>query len=101
LLVSEPGRQHYERDGGQELQVNEVLAGAAWMYVAMLYGYGLEREGGEVARVLRNMLYGGTGLQFRTPAAWNRDGQYRAPLNMRPLAVWLLAIRGPSAPELP
>lgn len=93
LLVSEPNRLHYEQDGGQELQVNEVLVGAAWMYVAMAYHYGLKSEADHVASVLRGMIYDGTGLQFRTPAAWNKDGQYRAPLNMRPLAVWLLAIK--------
>lgn len=95
LLVSEPDKQRYEKDGGHELQVNEVLVGTAWMYVAMLRHYGLRAEADEVAAVMRDMLYGGNGLQFRSPAAWNAGGEYRAPLNMRPLAVWLLALAGP------
>lgn len=90
LLVAEPGRQKYDRDGGEELQVNEVLVGSAWIFTAMLYEYGLKEEGDFLAKNLRDMIYGNTGLQFRTPAAWDNRGYYRAPLNMRPLAIWLL-----------
>jgi len=90
LLVAEPGRQQYEQDGGEELQVNEVIVGSAWIFTAMLYEYGLKKEADFLAENLRNMIYQGTGLQFRTPAAWDNKGRYRAPLNMRPLAIWLL-----------
>lgn len=90
LLVAEPGRQQYDQDGGEELQVNEVLVGSAWTFTAMLYEYGLQKEADFLAENLRNMIYQGTGLQFRTPAAWDNKGQYRAPMNMRPLAIWLL-----------
>ncbi|MBN2874181.1 MAG: hypothetical protein JXM71_03725, partial [Spirochaetales bacterium] len=88
LLVAEPGRTRYGQDGGEELQVNEVLVGSAWAFVAMLREYGMRAEATELAAVLAKMLYGGTGLQFRSPAAWNADGGFRAALNMRPLAVW-------------
>jgi non-lysosomal glucosylceramidase len=90
LLVAEPGRLQYDQDGGEELQVNEVLVGSAWTFTAMLYEYGLDKEGEFLANNLRNMIYQGTGLQFRTPAAWDNKGQYRAPMNMRPLAIWML-----------
>ncbi|MFZ5946282.1 MAG: GH116 family glycosyl hydrolase [Bacillota bacterium] len=90
LLVAEPGRQHYDRDGGEELQVNEVLVGSAWIFTAMLYEYGLTDQAHYLAENLRNMIYKGSGLQFRTPAAWDNHGNYRAPLNMRPLSIWLL-----------
>jgi uncharacterized protein (DUF608 family) len=90
LLVAEEGRQRYDQDGGEELQVNEVLVGSAWMFVAMLAGYGMAEEACQLAETLGNTIYGGTGLQFRTPAAWDGQGRFRAALNMRPLAVWML-----------
>jgi uncharacterized protein (DUF608 family) len=90
LLVAEEGRQRYDQDGGEELQVNEVLVGSAWMFAAMLAGYGMVEEAGQLADTLGNTIYGGTGLQFRTPAAWDETGRFRAALNMRPLAIWML-----------
>ena len=91
LLIAEEKLREYERDGGQELQVNEVLIGSAWLYTAMLARYGLAGQAGEVAGALTGVLYGATGLQFRSPAAVNASGKFRAPLNMRPLAAWWLA----------
>ena len=77
-------------DGGEELQINEVLVGASWAFCAMLYEYGLKDEAGQVANALATTLHVTSGLHFRTPAAWDETGQFRAPLNMRPMAVWLL-----------
>jgi non-lysosomal glucosylceramidase len=90
LLIGERGLRAYGRDGGEELQVNEVLLGSGWLLAAMLRHYGLADEADDVASSLRDVLYGGTGLQFRTPAAIDRHGRFRAPLNMRPLAAWWL-----------
>ncbi|TVR70951.1 MAG: hypothetical protein EA427_05115 [Spirochaetaceae bacterium] len=90
LLVAAPGSTRFTGDGGDELQVNEVLPGSAWMTVAMMYHYGLPREASEIAEALTNVIYTEGGLQFRTPAAWNSEGQFRAPMNMRPLSVWLV-----------
>jgi uncharacterized protein (DUF608 family) len=90
LLVAEPGIHRYERDGGDEMQVNEVLTGSAWVLAACLLAFGLPGEGTELAVVLRDFIYSGSGLQFRTPAAWDSRGRYRAPMNMRSLSVWLL-----------
>ncbi len=91
LLIAEQNVRHHERDGGEELQVNEVIVGSGWMFTAMLMHYGLPDEAREVAGALREALYGHTGLQFRTPAAIDGYGAFRAPLNMRPLAIWWLA----------
>lgn len=92
LLIGERGVSRYSQDGGEELQVNEVLLGSGWMFAAMLRHYGLHEAADDVAGRLREVLYGGTGLQFRTPAAVDRDGHFRAPLNLRPLAAWWLAV---------
>lgn len=97
LLIAERERHRYDRDGGEELQVNEVLLGSGWMFAAMLRHYGLDTEADEVGGALREVLYGGSGLQFRTPAAVDADGRFRAPFNLRPLAAWWLV----AAPEAP
>jgi non-lysosomal glucosylceramidase len=90
LLIGERELRTYSRDGGEELQVNEVLVGSGWLFAAMLRHYGLGTEADDVAGALRDVLHGGTGLQFRTPAAIDRHGRFRAPLNMRPLSAWWL-----------
>lgn len=94
LLVAAPGRTRFSGDGGDELQVNEVLLGSAWSIVAMMEYYGLDHEAREIASVLVERIYGtnqhGRGLQFRTPAAIDGSLRFRAPLNMRPLSIWLL-----------
>ena len=94
LLVAAPGKTRFAGDGGDELQVNEVLLGSAWACVAMMEYYGLEQEAQEIAGVLMKQTYApdqnGQGLQFRTPAAIDGEGRFRAPMNMRPLSIWLL-----------
>lgn len=92
LLVAEEGVERHEGDGGDELQVNEVILGSGWLVAAMLMHYDLAHEARDVAGSLRDVLYDGTGLQFRTPAAVDASGRFRAPLNMRPLAAWWLAV---------
>ncbi|MDA3823934.1 MAG: GH116 family glycosyl hydrolase, partial [Bacteroidales bacterium] len=90
LLIAEKERPSFEGDGGDNLQVNEVLIGSAWLYVSMLDYYDMHEESEEVARALNTLLYEDSGLQFRTPAAVNGEREFRAPMNMRPLSVWLL-----------
>ncbi|MFW5795799.1 MAG: GH116 family glycosyl hydrolase [Alkalispirochaeta sp.] len=99
LLVAAPGTTRYQGDGGDELQVNEVLVGSAWMTVAILEHVGLTEEAQGIAGTLEAAIYGaeepsgprsGRGLQFRTPAAIDGRYNFRAPMNMRPLAVWFL-----------
>lgn len=94
LLVAAPGKTRFLGDGGDELQVNEVLLGSAWACVAMMEYFGLEQEAQEIAAVLVKQTYApernGLGLQYRTPAAIDGEGRFRAPMNMRPLSIWLL-----------
>jgi non-lysosomal glucosylceramidase len=97
LLVAEPGRTSYGRDGGEELQVNEVIVGSAWIFVNCLREWGLAEEAATVAASLDSHARR-TGLQFRTPAAWTAGGLFRAPINMRPLAIWGLMMKAAPAP---
>lgn len=89
LLVAEPSVQKYEKDGGDEMQVNEVLVGSSWVLAACLMEFGLEEESRKLAAAMRDSMKR-YALYYRTPEAWTGDGQFRAPMNMRPLAVWML-----------
>jgi non-lysosomal glucosylceramidase len=93
LLVAEPGRTRYGRDGGEELQVNEVIVGSAWIFVTCLRQWGLIDEAAVVAGSLDNHARR-TGLQFRTPAAWtdaglfSRSDQHAAARHLEPDDRW-------------
>lgn len=100
LLVAEPGIHRYGKDGGEELQVNEVLVGSAWVFVAMLAEYGLHDKARTLADRMVTFQYDRSGLQFRTPAAWDGDARFRAPLNMRPLSIaWLQHVGAAQRPS--
>jgi len=86
-LVGRPAGQTAE----EGMQIGEVLVGSAWVCTAMMRTYGLHAEAGEMANTLHRLLHVESGLQFMTPAAWNSRREYRAPLNMRPLAIWFLS----------
>ena len=90
LLVAEKAKTSFDGDGGDELQVNEVLIGSAWLFVAMLDFFDMNIESDKVATSLKKLMYEDSGLQFRTPAAINGKHEFRAPMNMRPLSIWLL-----------
>lgn len=91
LLVSDGSGRRFLPDGGEELQINEVLVGSAWLFTAMLFQYGLKEEAFSVSETLARVLYQESGLQFRTPAAWDGEGNFRAPLNMRPLSSGIIS----------
>ncbi len=90
LLVNDGGSERFSPDGGEELQVNEVIVGSAWLYAGILDHFGLSEQALCLTEVLREVQYERSGLQFRTPAAWSAEGLFRAPLNLRPLSMWFL-----------
>lgn len=101
LLVAALDKRNLQADGAEELQAAEVIVGSAWAAAAMMDHWGLKKEASEVRESLAHQIYKKAGLQFRTPAAWDAH-QFRAPLNMRPLAGWLSLIPPlPGDPSLP
>jgi len=70
------------------VQIGEVLVGSARSTAALMRRYGLDAEADGIDDALNHTLYEVSGLQFRTPAAWNAEGNFRAPNNLRPLASW-------------
>ena len=54
-----------------------------------MIGRGLVAEGWETAHGAASVVYE-RGLWFRTPEAYDRDGNFRASVYLRPLAIWAI-----------
>jgi non-lysosomal glucosylceramidase len=70
-------------------QSAEVWIGTTYALAALMIGRGLVDEGWETARGAAAVTYE-RGLWFRTPEAYDGNGNFRAPLYMRPLAIWAI-----------
>jgi non-lysosomal glucosylceramidase len=70
-------------------QSSEVWVGTTYALAAFMLGRGLTQAGWETARGAAAVTYE-RGLWFRTPEAYDRHGNYRASLYLRPLAIWAI-----------
>ncbi len=70
-------------------QSAEVWVGTTYALAALMLGRGLTDQGWETAAGAAKITYE-RGLWFRTPEAYDRDGNYRASLYLRPLAIWAI-----------
>jgi non-lysosomal glucosylceramidase len=70
-------------------QSQEVWVGTAYALAGFMIGRGLVEEGWETARGVAAVTYE-RGLWFRTPEAYDEDGNFRASLYLRPLAIWAI-----------
>jgi non-lysosomal glucosylceramidase len=70
-------------------QSAEVWVGTTYALAAFMIGRGLVEEGWETARGAAAVTYE-RGLWFRTPEAYDADGNFRASLYLRPLAIWAI-----------
>jgi non-lysosomal glucosylceramidase len=70
-------------------QSAEVWVGTTYALAAFMIGRGLTAEGWETARGAASVTYE-RGLWFRTPEAYDRDGNFRATVYLRPLAIWAI-----------
>jgi non-lysosomal glucosylceramidase len=75
-------------DGSSE-QSAEVWVGTSYALAAFMIGRGLLDEGWETARGVAAVTYE-RGLWFRTPEAYDVDGNFRASIYLRPLAIWAI-----------
>jgi non-lysosomal glucosylceramidase len=73
----------------------EVWPGVTYALAAFLLHRGLDAEAWETARGAVRVTYE-RGYWFRTPEAWDAEGDFRASLYMRPLSIWAIehALRG-------
>jgi non-lysosomal glucosylceramidase len=70
-------------------QSAESWIGISYALAAFMIGRGLLREGWRTAHGAFAVTYG-RGLWFRTPEGYLQDGQYRAAMYLRPLAIWAI-----------
>jgi non-lysosomal glucosylceramidase len=70
-------------------QSAEVWVGTTYALAAFMIGRGLIEEGWSTASGAAAVTYE-RGLWFRTPEAYDRDGNFRATLYVRPLAIWAI-----------
>jgi non-lysosomal glucosylceramidase len=67
----------------------EVWIGTTYALAAFMIGRGLLEEGWETARGAAEVTYE-RGLWFRTPEAYDENGDFRASIYLRPLAIWAI-----------
>jgi non-lysosomal glucosylceramidase len=70
-------------------QSAEVWIGTTYALAAFMIGRGLVDEGWETARGAAEVTYE-RGLWFRTPEAYDENGDFRASIYLRPLAIWAI-----------
>jgi non-lysosomal glucosylceramidase len=70
-------------------QSEEVWVGTSYALAAFMLGRGLDEEGWTTAQGAARGTYE-RGLWFRTPEAYDRRGDFRASLYLRPLAIWAI-----------
>jgi non-lysosomal glucosylceramidase len=87
-------RPNGEVDESSE-QSAEVWTGVTYALAAFMLHRGLTAEAWATAWGVYNVTYR-RGYWFRTPEAYDRNGDFRASLYMRPLAIWAIehALRG-------
>jgi non-lysosomal glucosylceramidase len=70
-------------------QSAEVWVGTSYALAAFMIGRGLVDEGWEIVQGVVQTTYE-RGLAFRTPEAYDADGNFRASIYLRPLAIWAI-----------
>jgi non-lysosomal glucosylceramidase len=70
-------------------QSAESWTGTTYGLAAFMIGRGLTKEGWRTAHGAYAVTYG-RGLWFRTPEAYLQNGDYRAAMYLRPLAIWAI-----------
>jgi non-lysosomal glucosylceramidase len=70
-------------------QSQEVWVGTTYALAAFMIGRGMVDEGWTTAEGAARVTYE-RGLWFRTPEAYDRNGNFRASLYLRPLAIWAI-----------
>jgi len=76
-------------------QSQEVWVGTTWALAAFMLGRGLLAEAWQTAEGAERVIER-RGYRFRTPEAYDVDGNFRASMYLRPLAIWAIehALRG-------
>ncbi len=74
----------------EDCQSHEALCGINLAFACHLAHVGMEKEAFTLLEAVYRIVYQEKGLWFRTPAAWNAAGDFRAIMNLRPLVIWAM-----------
>lgn len=78
-------------------QASEVWVGTTFGFAALLLSEGMKDEAYRTTWGVYHVIYETKGYWFRTPEAWDIDGNFRASMYMRPAAVWAMEMMPPAA----
>lgn len=73
-----------------DIQSQEMWVGTTYGLASFLLNRGLDALAWETAYGVYRVTYETSGLWFRTPEAFDVNGNYRASLYQRPLAIWAM-----------
>jgi non-lysosomal glucosylceramidase len=76
-------------------QGEEVWAGTTFSLAALFLSEGMKDEAFQTAWGVYHVVYETKGYWFRTPEAWNDEGNFRASMYMRPAAAWAMEMVAP------
>ena len=76
----------------KDTQITEILSGINISLACQLDHYGEKDKALNILKAIYNTIYVEKGLWFRTPAAWDKNGNFRAIMNMRPLIIWAMEL---------
>ena len=76
-------------------QVQEVWTGTTFSVAALMLADGLKNEGYRTAWGVYHVVYESKGYWFRSPEAYEIDGNFRASMYMRPAAIWAMEMTEP------
>ena len=80
-------------------QVQEVWTGTTFSLAALMLGDGMKDEGYRTAWGVYHVVYETKGYWFRTPEAYEIDGNFRASMYMRPAAIWAMEMTEPPSKD--
>jgi len=69
-------------------QSNEIWTGVSLALACHMYMRGLKNESMQIVKGIYSVIYETKGYWFRTPEAWDVNGNFRASLYQRPGAIW-------------
>jgi non-lysosomal glucosylceramidase len=78
-------------------QGKEVWVGTSFALAALFLSEGLKDEAYRTVWGLYHVIYETKGYWFRTPEAWDVNGNFRASMYMRPAAAWAMEMMKPMA----
>jgi non-lysosomal glucosylceramidase len=81
-------------------QVQEVWGGTTFALAALMLSDGMKDEAYRTAWGIYNVTYEKKGYWFRTPEAWDVNGNYRASMYMRPAAIWAMEMVRPAGQQV-